>query len=56
MMMQRGATFDLYHMYGIEKPLIEDVNSISNTVEELYNNIRKFSDSLKKRPDRHVRG
>ena len=45
---ERGATFDLYHMYGIEKPLIEDVNSISNTVEELYNNIRKFSDNLKK--------
>jgi|GEM_PF-2357184 len=45
---ERGSTFDLYHMYGIEKPLIEDVNSISNTVEELYNNIRKFSDNLKK--------
>ena len=44
---ENGCTFDIQSMYGVDFPLITEEYR-SHTVEDLYNNIRKFSNSLKK--------
>jgi len=44
---ENGFSFDVQHMYGMDKPVISDDMPHSSTVEELYSNVRKFTDSLK---------
>lgn len=45
---EEGFTFDVDAMYGMEVPIIGEDTRRSQTVEDLYVNVRKFSDSLKK--------
>ena len=44
---EKGCTFDVEHMYGMKQPLMDAESPSSETVEELYNNIRKFQQSVK---------
>lgn len=44
---EKGNTFNVEHMYGMTQPLITEDTPSSETVEELYNNIRAFQKKLK---------
>ena len=45
---ESGFSFDSNVMYGMDKPFIDEETLTSHTVEDLYNNVRKFSEGLKK--------
>ncbi len=45
---ESGFSFDSKVMYDMDIPFIDENTLISTTVEDLYNNVRKFSESLKK--------
>ena len=45
---ENGFSFDAKVMFNMDKPFLDEDTLQSKTVEDLYNNIRKFSEELKK--------
>jgi RecA/RadA recombinase len=43
-----GNQFDVYSIYGMESPLMDEDTLISNSVEELYVNLRRFKNKVDK--------
>ncbi len=45
---ERGDSFDAKKLYDMDTPFIDEDTLISDTVEGFYNNLRSFSDKMKK--------